>query len=78
MLHNSQVNILNVVVLYPALNIQIGITEISKIKTHLAWNVVTLLGGGLRATDTSLTILSKVRARHEAVQRSFNNLSFYI
>ena len=78
MLHNSQVNILNVVVLYPALNIQIGITEISKIKTHLAWNVVTLLSGGLRATDTSLTILSKARARHEAVQRSFNNLSFFI
>ena len=35
MLHNSQVNILNVVVLYPALNIQIGITEISKIKLTL-------------------------------------------
>ena len=67
MLHNSQVNILNVVVLYPALNIQIGITEISKIKTHLAWNVVTLLGGGLRATDTSLTILGLVLAAVNAV-----------
>ena len=41
--------------------------HLAHLHLHLAWNVVTLLGGGLRATDTSITILGLVLAAVNAV-----------